>query len=305
AERIKASAAVLGQLVAAAEKLMKRKSETLSVMQEVGPCGTGSWTRLLPVRFGSPCWPDPVSSLFQNHCQYQGFVQDMEGSAVAMSVCGGLRGVMHLTNDSYGIEPLGSAPEQHLLYRLQDVTSQPRGCGTPHYRHDDATEHAQSDPEEIQHRRRSRLCADWSSLILQFKHMNGNETIYTQLNVRVVLVGLDIWTKQNLINTEGGAGEVLSRFTQWREKELVPRRRHDSAQLILMKSFGVTAGMAYVSTVCSRSHGGGINAFLNNNVAAFASIVAHELGHNLGMNHDDGRSCSCPAAACIMHSGAT
>ncbi|XP_017162039.1 disintegrin and metalloproteinase domain-containing protein 9 [Poecilia reticulata] len=267
----------------------------------------------------------------QNHCQYQGFVQDMEGSAVAMSVCGGLRGVMHLTNDSYGIEPLGSAPEQHLLYRLQDVTSQPRGCGTPHYRHDDATEHAQSDPEEIQHRRRSRVKravlhkTHYVELLLvvdndRFKHMNGNETavreqmihlanlidgIYTQLNVRVVLVGLDIWTKQNLINTEGGAGEVLSRFTQWREKELVPRRRHDSAQLILMKSFGVTAGMAYVSTVCSRSHGGGINAFLNNNVAAFASIVAHELGHNLGMNHDDGRSCSCPAAACIMHSGAT
>uniref|UniRef100_A0A3P9PX48 ADAM metallopeptidase domain 9a n=1 Tax=Poecilia reticulata TaxID=8081 RepID=A0A3P9PX48_POERE len=131
-------------------------------------------------------------------------------------------------------------------------------------------------------------------------HTHSTCSIYTQLNVRVVLVGLDIWTKQNLINTEGGAGEVLSRFTQWREKELVPRRRHDSAQLIL---FGVTAGMAYVSTVCSRSHGGGINAFLNNNVAAFASIVAHELGHNLGMNHDDGRSCSCPAAACIMHSG--
>ncbi|XP_032433980.1 disintegrin and metalloproteinase domain-containing protein 9 isoform X4 [Xiphophorus hellerii] len=267
----------------------------------------------------------------QNHCQYQGFVQDMEGSAVAMSVCGGLRGVMHLTNDSYGIEPLDSAPEQHLLYRLQDVTSQPRGCGTPHYGHGDATEHAQYDLEEIQHRRRSRVKravlhkTHYVELLLvvdndRFKHMNGNETavreqmvhlanlidgIYMQLNVRVVLVGLDIWTKQNLINTEGGAGEVLSRFTQWREKELVSRRRHDSAQLILMKSFGVTAGMAFVSTVCSRSHGGGINAFLNNNVAAFASIVAHELGHNLGMNHDDGRTCSCPAAACIMHSGAT
>lgn len=57
--------------------------------------------------------------------------------------------------------------------------------------------------------------------------------IYIQLNVRVVLVGLEIWTHQNLISTDGGAGEVLSRFTQWREKALVPRRRHDSAQLIL------------------------------------------------------------------------
>lgn len=57
--------------------------------------------------------------------------------------------------------------------------------------------------------------------------------IYMQLNVRVVLVGLEIWTQQNLISTEGAAGEVLSRFTQWREKALLPRRRHDSAQLIL------------------------------------------------------------------------
>lgn len=90
--------------------------------------------------------------------------------------------------------------------------------------------------------------------------------------------------------------------------------------------------MAFVSTVCSRSHGGGINAvssfphpvspligwmgsidawwsrllqFTNNNLPSFASIVAHELGHNLGMNHDDGRPCTCPTDACIMNSGAT
>uniref|UniRef100_A0AAQ4PGN3 ADAM metallopeptidase domain 9 n=1 Tax=Gasterosteus aculeatus aculeatus TaxID=481459 RepID=A0AAQ4PGN3_GASAC len=134
---------------------------------------------------------------------------------------------------------------------------------------------------------------------------NFVDSIYKQLNVRVVLVGLEIWTQQNQISTDGGAGEVLSRFTQWREKELVPRRRHDSAQLILKKSFGATAGMAFVSTVCSRSHGGGINVFIGNNIASFASIVAHELGHNLGMNHDDGRSCSSSVEACIMNSGAT
>lgn len=268
----------------------------------------------------------------QEHCQYSGVVENMEGSSVAMSLCNGLRGVLHLTQDSFGIEPLDSDPEQHLVYRLKDVTSQPRGCGTAHHDdHRNDTERAQSGPEEIPQRPHTRTKravlhqTHYVELLLvvdndRFNFMNRNDTavreemvhlanfidsIYIQLNVRVVLVGLEIWTLQNPISTEGGAGEVLSRFTQWREKELVPRRRHDSAQLILKKSFGGTAGMAFVSTVCSRSHGGGINAFPNNNVASFASIVAHELGHNLGMNHDDGRECTCPTQACIMNSGAT
>ncbi|XP_011613609.1 disintegrin and metalloproteinase domain-containing protein 9 [Takifugu rubripes] len=262
----------------------------------------------------------------QNHCHYHGFVENMPESSVAMSICNGLRGVLRLPDNSYGIEPLESDPNQHLLYRLQDVTSQPQGCATSHGdRHYDPTEEI---PHTRQHKRMKRAVlhqTHYVELLLvvdndRFNYMNRNDTavreemvhlanfidsIYIQLNVRVVLVGLEIWTQQNLISTDGGAGEVLSRFTQWREKALVPRRRHDSAQLILKKSFGGTAGMAFVSTVCSRSHGGGINAFPNTNLPAFASIVAHELGHNLGMNHDDGRSCTCPTAACIMNSGTT
>ncbi|MGH0160355.1 UNVERIFIED_CONTAM: hypothetical protein FKN15_063645 [Acipenser sinensis] len=134
---------------------------------------------------------------------------------------------------------------------------------------------------------------------------NYIDSMYIALNIRIVLVGLEIWNLQNKINIDGSAGEVLGRFVQWREKELAGRRRHDSAQLILKKSFGGTAGMAFVGTVCSRSHGGGINAFPHNNVPMFASIVAHELGHNLGMNHDDGRDCHCGVSACVMNSGAT
>ncbi|XP_077417345.1 disintegrin and metalloproteinase domain-containing protein 9-like isoform X2 [Vanacampus margaritifer] len=263
----------------------------------------------------------------QNHCHYQGFVLGMAGSSVAMSICNGLRGVLHLDNDSYAIEPLDSAPEQHLLYRLRDVASQPRGCGTPHRNHSEYA-HSLLQQDTRQHARVKRDIlhrTHYVELLLvvdnaRFHIMKRNESavrdemvhlanfidvIYTQLNVRVVLVGLEIWTRQNQISTEGGASEVLSRFTQWREKELLPRRRHDSAQLILTKSFGVTAGMAFVAAVCSRSYGGGINSFQNNNVFAFASVVAHELGHNLGMYHDDSRTCTCPAQACIMTGSTT
>lgn len=169
---------------------------------------------------------------------------------------------------------------------------------------------------------------------------------------------------------------MLSRFTQWREKTLVPRRRHDSAQLILsalrrtpmMPAQGEadvdqvlllqeeefwrnrwdglclhcllpeSRGRDQCGTLLPVSHwwtrlyqrsASSITLlknslsfllsvpplslcpsflslqFLNNNLPAFASIVAHELGHNLGMNHDDGRSCTCPTAACIMNSGTT
>ncbi|KAM9822443.1 disintegrin and metalloproteinase domain-containing protein 9-like isoform X1 [Syngnathus typhle] len=267
----------------------------------------------------------------RDHCHYQGFVEGMEGSSVAMSVCNGLRGVLHLDDDSYAIEPLDSAPEQHLLYRLRDVTSQPRGCGMPHHQqaHSHSEDARSQPPLEIhQHARVKRDIlhrTHYVELLLvvdndRYNAVNRNESavredmvhlanivdgIYMQLNVRVVLVGLEIWTRQNLISTEGGAGEVLSRFTQWREKELLPRRRHDSAQLVTMKSFGDTAGMAFIATVCSRSHAGGINTFLNNNVFTLASVVAHELGHNLGMNHDDSRPCTCPTQACIMNSGTT
>ena len=32
-----------------------------------------------------------VCVVLQDHCHYQGYVEDMEGSAVAMSICDGLR----------------------------------------------------------------------------------------------------------------------------------------------------------------------------------------------------------------------
>ncbi|KAG5840593.1 hypothetical protein ANANG_G00190400 [Anguilla anguilla] len=273
----------------------------------------------------------------QDHCHYQGYVEDMEGSSVALSVCAGLRGVLHMDNGSFGIEPLESSTGfQHLVYRLEDVRTEPLKCGTAHSETDHTQDHDHDhdhdhDPRAVPvshllRRKRAVLHqTHYVELLLvvdndRFNYMNRNQTavreemvqlanyidsMYVALNIRVVLVGLEIWSQVNPINTDGSAGEVLGRFVQWREQNLVHRRRHDSAQLILKKSFGGTAGMAFVSTVCSRSHGGGINAYTSTNVQAFASIVAHELGHNLGMNHDDGRNCLCTVGSCIMNSGAT
>lgn len=267
----------------------------------------------------------------ENHCHHRGYVEGVYNSSVALSDCFGLRGLLHLEDTSYGIEPLQNSSDfEHIFYRMDDVHKEPLKCGVSNKNLETETAKNQEEepPSMTQLLRRRRAVLPQTRYVELFivvdkeryDTMGRNQTavreemirlanyldsMYIMLNIRIVLVGLEIWTNGNLISIVGGAGDVLGNFVQWREKFLITRRRHDSAQLVLKKGFGGTAGMAFVGTVCSRSHAGGINVFGQITVETFASIVAHELGHNLGMNHDDGRDCFCGAKSCIMNSGAS
>ncbi|XP_078421754.1 disintegrin and metalloproteinase domain-containing protein 9-like isoform X1 [Cetorhinus maximus] len=270
----------------------------------------------------------------QDHCHFQGYVEGMNNSMVALSTCNGLRGLLEIDDTHYAIEPLESSNTfQHIVYHMEDLLEEPLVCGVSDLAstmQQDDQEHAEQHSHDghsmmgfLRSKRAILPQTRYVELFLvvdkDLYDVTKNETavreqmvqlanyldgMYISVNIRIVLVGLEIWSKQNQINIEGGAGEVLGRFVQWREKVLLPRRRHDSAHLILKRGFGETAGMAFVSTICSRSHSGGINVF-SQNIPYFASIVAHELGHNLGMNHDNDRNCNCEGKACIMNAGAT
>ncbi|XP_054853711.1 disintegrin and metalloproteinase domain-containing protein 9 isoform X3 [Eublepharis macularius] len=265
----------------------------------------------------------------QGHCHYQGYIEGISDSVVAVSTCFGLRGLLQVENITYGIEPM-ELPSgfQHIIYRMENVKKEPMACGVadPGQKWEWMDNlHPLKETQLLRRKRGVLLQTRYVELIIvvdkeRYVLLGKNETavreemvqlanyldvMYSILNIRVVLVGLEIWTKANKISIDGGAGDVLSNFVQWRERDLVSRRRHDSAQLVLIKPFGGTAGMAYVGTVCSKSLAGGINVFGQMSVQMFASIVAHELGHNLGMNHDDERACTCETKNCIMNSGAS
>ncbi|XP_054454865.1 disintegrin and metalloproteinase domain-containing protein 9 isoform X2 [Anoplopoma fimbria] len=242
------------------------------------------------------------------HCYYHGEVEGYEDSVVALSTCSGLRGVILLGNETYGLEPVPqSATNEHLLYLLKDTDSGPVTCGVV----SEAASTQSHEPFEpgksltsLLRRKRALPQTSYVELVLvadnlRYKFKKNNETavreemvqmanlldgFYKQLNIRVVLVGLQIFKDANPFEVEGAAGEVLGSGR--------PKPYN-----------GSILGMAFVGTVCSVSTSGGINVFSADNLAFVSAVVAHEMGHNLGMNHDRG-GCSCSTKSCIMAGGA-
>ncbi|XP_061562414.1 disintegrin and metalloproteinase domain-containing protein 9 [Phycodurus eques] len=260
------------------------------------------------------------------HCYYHGEVEGYENSVVALSTCYGLRGVILFANESYGLEPVPlSATNEHLLYRLADIQTESVACGVIHeavptpsheaFEPRDAISALLRKKRNLPQTRYVELVLVVDQLRYQFKQ--GNETAireemvemanlldgyYKQLNIRVVLVGLEIFNEGNPFEVEGSAGTVLRSFVKWRKSDLLPRNRHDVGQLVVGRpnSFpGGVLGMAFVGTVCSATSSGGINVFGDDALVYASTIVAHEMGHNLGMSHDDNR-CNCDGESCIM-----
>ncbi|XP_067344084.1 disintegrin and metalloproteinase domain-containing protein 9 isoform X2 [Channa argus] len=240
-----------------------------------------------------------------------------------------LQGVIILGNETYGLEPVPQSPtNEHLLYLLKDVQSGPFTCGVVN----EATSTPSHEPFEpgqsltsLLRRKRNLPQTNYIELVLvvdnlRYNFKKQNETAvqveaveianlvdgyFKQLNIRAILVGLQIFKNGNPFAVTGSAGEVLDRFVTWRKAVLVPEIRNDVGHLIVGQNTsypGGVLGMAFVGTVCSMSTSGGISVFSDNSLPYYSTVVAHEIGHNLGMNHDDGR-CSCNRS-CIMFSAA-
>uniref|UniRef100_A0A8C7X738 ADAM metallopeptidase domain 28 n=1 Tax=Oryzias sinensis TaxID=183150 RepID=A0A8C7X738_9TELE len=231
----------------------------------------------------------------QDHCYYQGKIVNDSESSVSISTCDGLRGYLRTSAQKYVIEPLSGGDEgDHTLKTFSEETAPPPVCGVTNITWSE-------DFEPPTSRIQSRFGANMQKLRQRvFEIVNFVNLVYKPLKTFIALVGLEVWSNGDLITITNPAGQNLDAFTKWRNSELKKRKNHDNAHLISGIDFeGSTVGLAFVGTLCS-DHSVGVIQDHNNNAIAVGATLAHEMGHNLGMNHDDSSACACAGDSCIM-----
>ncbi|XP_070621427.1 zinc metalloproteinase-disintegrin-like MTP9 [Erythrolamprus reginae] len=270
----------------------------------------------------------------QDHCYYHGHIQDEADTTAVISACNGLKGQFKHQGETYFIEPLEiSNSEAHAVYKYESLDKEDNVlgiCGVTEttWESDEPIEKISQlavTPEQVSLKNPQQNTYLDSKKYIEFfivvdngmikkysrnlaaiktrvyEIVNIMNKIYKALDIYVALIGLEFWSNQDKINVQKASNVTLALFGEWRERDLLPRRSHDNAQLLTSIDFnGATVGRAYVGTLCQPKHSSGVIQDHKNSTSLMASTMAHELGHNLGINHDN-NSCDCSSKACVMY----
>ncbi|XP_034617905.1 disintegrin and metalloproteinase domain-containing protein 18-like [Trachemys scripta elegans] len=264
----------------------------------------------------------------KDDCYYQGYIAGFPNSLVTLSTCSGLRGLLQFENASYGIEPLDSSPGfEHIIYQIKNENTQ-----SPLF----ANNYTDIGREKVTGKVSYKLHTDIESMsdvtkspryleidvILDkglYNYLGSDKdlitekivqllgfvnSMFTPLNMTIVLSSLEFWTDNNKIRTTGEADEILQRFLQWKESYLV-LRPHDVAYLFVYRDHPSYVGATFAGRICLRNYAGGVALYQRAvTLETFSVIIAQLLGLSLGITYDDSKDCQCPGYTCIMHTKA-
>ncbi|KAJ8365523.1 hypothetical protein SKAU_G00143540 [Synaphobranchus kaupii] len=263
------------------------------------------------------------------NCYYHGVVEGHTHSDVSLSTCSGLRGFIALEDKAFVLEP-AFFPDNgtHLIYRGENLSMSRGTCGHGFNISNAVTDSVGGPFRQFgtRHKRHTQKTTKYVELIIvadnrEFQKQgkdvekvkqrlaeiaNYVDKFYRALNIRVALVGLEVWSDTDKCAVSQDPFTTLHEFLDWRKLRLLPQRPHDNAQLISGVYFqGTTIGMAPIMSMCTAEQSGGIVMDHSENPLGAAVTLAHELGHNFGMNHDTPeRGCGCRVTVdrggCIM-----
>ncbi|XP_025986238.2 disintegrin and metalloproteinase domain-containing protein 11 isoform X17 [Solenopsis invicta] len=276
---------------------------------------------------------EQISKQEIEHCYYHGTVRDYPGASAAFHTCNGVSGVIHLGNETFVIHPFygGDLSQKHPHIIFEARTKVNKGCansGNLEWRVKNRRQKhifGLSETTSNRYKRDVREATKYieTAIIIDkamFDKRNGStraevvhdaiqvaniaDLYFRTLNTRVSVVYIETWKGSNQVPIDNGIDidQALLSFNDYTMRRMY-QGAQDTTQLLTGETFsGGESGVAVPETVCSQ-RSVGISVDLNTyEPHLLAGTMAHMIGHNIGMSHDDGRNdCNCRDwHGCIM-----
>uniref|UniRef100_A0A8D2AUH4 ADAM metallopeptidase domain 7 n=1 Tax=Sciurus vulgaris TaxID=55149 RepID=A0A8D2AUH4_SCIVU len=256
----------------------------------------------------------------KDHCFYQGSIIHEFDSAASISTCNGLRGFFRVRDQRYLIEPVKFSDEgEHLVFKYNakmprvanhtcaefNFTKNAVPTDAPYkgnYKLENVHEPKYVElfivADDYVYRRNSHPHYKLRNRI--WGMVNFVNMIYKTMNIHVTLVGIEMWTAGDNIEIDSNIETTLMRFSAWQETNLKKRRNFDHVLLLSGKWLYTHAqGISYPEGMCQPYYSSSIVKDLLPDINTVASRIAHQLGHNLGLQHDE-FPCTCSLGKCVI-----
>ncbi|XP_078041038.1 disintegrin and metalloproteinase domain-containing protein mind-meld isoform X3 [Augochlora pura] len=267
------------------------------------------------------------------HCYYHGTIKDYPGASAAFHTCNGLSGVIHLGNETFVVHPFygGDLSQKHPHVIFEARSKANKGCAntkkidwrSKNRRGKHVLGLSETTSDRYKRDIREAIKYIETAIIIDkamFEKRNGStraevvhdaiqvvniaDLYFRTLNTRVSVTYIETWQEKNKADIVENMeiDTALRIFNDYTTRHLYDVSK-DTTQLLTGKSFSNDAsGDATSSTICKKESVG-ISVDVNSyELHLLAGTMAHMIGHNIGMNHDDGRSdCVCGDwHGCIM-----
>ncbi|KAM9061289.1 disintegrin and metalloproteinase domain-containing protein 20-like [Sarcophilus harrisii] len=248
-----------------------------------------------------------------NDCYYHGYLEGIPASMAVLNTCqGGLRGTLHLDDFTYEIEPLHSSTQfEHVLSQLVPEEGE---AGQSLFRctltNEEMNERFSNSDIDI--RPRAGPYSHWWPHVRYLKIAicvsssrvethNGNltihvdqmvtlthivDSIYKQFRVFTILVFLYLWQYSDKVPLIGSSSEIAEHYGLWKSLVISNNFPHDTSALVTGNKAGESGYAAFPNSICSGNWAVILLWLQDDRVFYYSVILAHYIGHNFGLPHD-------------------